>query len=178
MNTPRFQPVPVNAGGPAPRRAGRRPGWLALLACGLLAAPAWAGGDRLVARSPAPPAFQQECGACHLAYPPALLPAASWQRLMDGLPQHFGTDASLDAATRQEIGAWLAAHAGTFKKVAREGTPPQDRISRANWFVREHHEVDAATWSRPAIKSASQCSACHTQAEQGDFSERQIRIPR
>jgi hypothetical protein len=28
-----------------------------------------------------------------------MLPAASWQRLMGNLPRHFGTDASLDAAT-------------------------------------------------------------------------------
>ena len=57
------------------------------------------------------PKYQQECAACHLAYPPGLLPAASWQRLMGNLPQHFGTDASLDPATVKEIGQWLQAHA-------------------------------------------------------------------
>ena len=55
-------------------------------------------GARL-AQAPALPKYQQECAACHLAYPPGLLPAASWQRLMSNLPRHFGTDASLDAAT-------------------------------------------------------------------------------
>ena len=35
-------------------------------------------------------AYTQECAACHLAYPPGLLPAASWQRLMGGLGKHFG----------------------------------------------------------------------------------------
>jgi hypothetical protein len=43
--------------------------------------------------------FRAECGSCHLAYPPGLLPAASWQRIMIRLEGHFGDDASLDPAT-------------------------------------------------------------------------------
>ncbi len=123
-------------------------------------------------------AYQQECAACHMAYPPGLLPAASWQRLMANLPRHFGTDASLDAATLQALSADLASHAGSFKKVARDpAPPPEDRISRAPWFVREHDEVRAATWKRQAIGSAANCAACHGNAAQGSFSEREIRIP-
>ena len=125
------------------------------------------------------PKYQQECAACHIAYPPGLLPAASWQRLMSRLPQHFGTDASLDAATTKELSDWLKAHAGTSKRVRRDPTPPpEDRISRAGWFAREHDEIPAKTWRLAAVKSASNCAACHTQAEQGDFSEHNIRIPR
>lgn len=123
-------------------------------------------------------AYQQECAACHLAYPPGLLPAASWQRLMANLPRHFGTDASLDAATLQALSAYLASNAGSFKKVARDpAPPPEDRISRAPWFVREHDEISAATWKRKAIGSAANCAACHSNAAQGSFSEREIRIP-
>ena len=51
------------------------------------------------APQPLLPTYRQECSACHLAYPPGMLPAASWQRLLSGLPRHFGTDASLDPAT-------------------------------------------------------------------------------
>lgn len=125
------------------------------------------------------PAYAQECGACHLAYPPGLLPAASWQRLSANLSRHFGTDASLDAATRQSIESWLVAHAGTARKVSRDPTPPpEDRITRAPWFQREHREVPAAAWSRPAVKSPANCNACHPRADQGEFNERDIRIPR
>jgi len=131
------------------------------------------------ARVPLLPKYRQECGACHVAYPPGLLPAASWQRLMAGLPQHFGTDASLDEATVREVSGWLAAHAGTWRKVQREAAPPpQDRITRSQWFVREHREVSAATWKLPAVKSAANCTACHTRADQGDFDEHAVRIPR
>jgi len=72
------------------------------------------------------PAYQQECAACHVAYPPTLMPAASWSRIMNNLPRHFGTDASLDPATAKEIAAWVHANAGTYKRVSEE--PPQDRV--------------------------------------------------
>jgi Dihaem cytochrome c len=127
-------------------------------------------------RVPLMPRYQQECSACHVAFPPGLLPAASWQRLMSNLPRHYGTDASLDAAAASELSAWLAANAGNTKRV--RDAPPDDRITRSAWFTREHHEVSAATWKLPAVKSASNCAACHTQADQGDFSERSVRIPR
>ena len=120
--------------------------------------------------------YQQECASCHLAYPPGMLPAASWRRLIDNLPRHFGTDASLDAASVRELAAWLAANAGTYRRV-RE-TPPDDRITSSAWFTRKHDEVPAAVWKRPAIKSAANCSACHAQADQGDFNEHTVRIPR
>jgi mono/diheme cytochrome c family protein len=152
---------------------------LAALACLLAAGPSQADGDRAAARVPLLPAYKQECAACHLAFPPGLLPAASWRRLMDNLPRHFGTDASLDAATLAQINGWLAAYAGTDRKVARDPSPPpQDRITRAAWFVREHDEVRAATWALPAVKTAANCAACHTRADQGEFRERDIRIPR
>lgn len=122
------------------------------------------------------PAYQQECAACHIAYPPGMLPAASWQRLMGNLQNHYGTDASLDAATVKQLSVWLNTHAGTYKRVS--APPPDDRITRSAWFIREHDEVPAATWKRPAVKSAANCAACHTQADQGDFRERNIRIPR
>lgn len=125
------------------------------------------------------PAYRSECGACHVAFPPALLPAASWARLMANLPTHFGSDASLDAATQKTISDWLAAHAGSARKVRRETAPPtEDRITRAAWFVREHDEVPAAVWRRPDVRSASNCSACHRQADQGNFDEHDVRIPR
>lgn len=125
------------------------------------------------------PAYHAECAACHMAYPPGMLPAASWQRLMGNLPRHFGSDASVDPATLKTLSDHLVANAGTFKKVARDPSPPpEDRISRAPWFVHEHDEVDAAVWKRKAVGSASNCVACHANAAQGSFSERDIKIPK
>lgn len=126
------------------------------------------------------PKYQQECAACHFAYPPGMLPAASWERLMNNLPKHFGTDASLDPATLKEISSWLTAHAGAYKKVREQGRqpPPEDRITLSAWFVREHREVAAEVWKRPSVGRASNCAACHTTAAEGRFGERDIRIPK
>jgi hypothetical protein len=150
----------------------------ALIAIAALLASAHAAyaDDGRVTRVPLLPKYQQECASCHLAYPPGMLPAASWRRLIDNLPHHFGTDASLDAASVKELAAWLAANAGTYRRV-REA-PPDDRITSSAWFTRQHDEVPAAVWKRPAIKSAANCSACHAQADRGDFNEHTVRIPR
>ncbi len=137
---------------------------------------AHADGDRRALAAPPPPTYTQECGACHVAFPAGLLPAASWQHLMAGLTRHYGVDASLDAATTRELTAWLSTHAGSGKR-AREA-PPEDRITRSAWFLREHREVSTAAWQRPAIKSPSNCSACHAGADRGDFDEDAVRIPR
>ena len=75
-----------------------------------LFATAYADGGRMSPRQVLP-AYQQECGSCHVAYPASLLPASSWQRIMLGLDQHYGSDASLDADTTRQIGAWLQQHA-------------------------------------------------------------------
>lgn len=142
----------------------------------LAAGPAHADDDRRLRPSTPLPAYTQECGSCHVAFPPALLPAESWQRLMKNLPTHFGTDASLDAATAAPITAWLLAQAGQARRTP--AAPPEDRITRGRWFVREHREVTPATWTRPAVKGPANCAACHPQADQGDFNEHRIRIPR
>ena len=111
-----------------------------------------------------------------MAFPPGLLPAASWLRIMNGLDKHYGTDASLDAATVRQISDWLQANAGTYKRVREE--PPNDRITLSNWFKRKHHEVAPDVFKRVSIKTAANCAACHAGADQGNFSEHAVRIPK
>lgn len=122
-----------------------------------------------------PPAYMQECASCHTAYPPGMLPARSWQRVMGGLERHYGTDASLDAATVQQLSVWLQAHAGTYRRVAEE--PPQDRITRSAWFERKHRKVQPLVWQLPSVRSAANCAACHTGADRGRFDDDKLRMP-
>lgn len=151
----------------APRRVAA-----GLLAAALAAPSAWA-SERSTSVALLP-RYRQECASCHVAYPPGLLPSASWQRILGGLPQHFGVDASLDPATVKELSTWLAAHAAD----GRRASPPQDRITRSTWFIREHDEVAPGVWASPAVKSPANCMACHAQADQGDFNEHHVRLPR
>ncbi|MDE2417189.1 MAG: diheme cytochrome c [Burkholderiales bacterium] len=130
------------------------------------------------ARVPLLPKYSQECSACHVAYPAGFLPAASWQRVMEGLGKHYGTDASLDEASMREISGWLKANAGTYKRVSEE--PPENRITKAAWFLRKHREgeVPANVWKRASVGSPANCAACHTNADKGNFNEHEVRIPK
>lgn len=123
------------------------------------------------------PAYQQECSSCHVAYPPQLLSAASWRAVMGGLDTHFGTDASVDPATQAALLRYLQANAGS-RDTSANGKPLL-RITETRWFVHEHsEELPRNIWRNPAVKSPSNCSACHVQAEQGNYSERTLRLPR
>jgi hypothetical protein len=126
-------------------------------------------------------AWQEECASCHIAYPPGLLSPASWQALMAGLSKHFGSDASLDAPRSKEITDFLVANASQRSSTAAAGEPLL-RVSETAWFRRKHRDghdgLSAAIWKSPAVKSAANCSACHTLADQGDYSDRNIQLPR
>lgn len=142
------------------------------LVCSIDTAPA----DRIRMPATSLKAYGQECASCHIAYPPGLLPAESWRRIMSALDKHYGTDASLDAQTAREIEQWLVANAATSKR-AREA-PPENRITRAAWFRREHREIPVNVWQRASVRSPANCNACHAGAEQGRFSEHEVRLPR
>jgi len=134
------------------------------------------------ARMPAaaPPAYQAECGSCHLAFPPGLMSANDWRQVMQRLDKHYGDNASLDAKTAAEIEAFLIRYAGSEGKYggatpAQAGEPP--RLTRTPWFVRKHREVSRADWNHPKVKSPANCAACHTRAAEGSFREREIVLP-
>jgi hypothetical protein len=146
--------------------------WI-VIGCALVAQTTM-GGERFA--TPANERWKAECGSCHVAYPPQLLPADGWRRVMAGLERHFGTDASLDAAASTEIGAFLEVHAASGRRAS--AAAGKLRITETAWFVREHDEVPPAAWKSAAVRSAANCAACHADAEQGGFRERNVRIPR
>ena len=120
--------------------------------------------------------YTSECGSCHIPYPPALLPAGSWQTLLNGLDKHFGTDATVDAKALAALRAYLDQNGGRGRRANAE--PAVLRITETGWFRHEHNEVPAATWKSAQVKSPANCPACHTGAADGDYSERGIRLPR
>ncbi len=119
-------------------------------------------------------AMQAECGSCHVAYPAQLLPRAAWGVVLGNLDRHYGVDASLDDATLAAVSRQFAAPKGA--PAAPGAALP--RITTATWFRDEHDEVSAATWRRPAVRSAANCDACHPRAASGDFEEDRVSIPR
>jgi hypothetical protein len=112
--------------------------------------------------------YAKECGACHVAYPPAFLPAGAWRRLMAGLDRHFGQDAALDEAARARLERWVLGGAGA---------EPPLRITEQGWFREEHRELPPGAAARPSIRSMASCTACHAGAARWDFDEDRVRIP-
>lgn len=135
--------------------------------------------DKLLMPVDAPPAFQTECASCHLAFPPALLAAADWKRVMAVLDKHYGDNASLDDKTRRLIEEFLVKNSGDSKKVGAGRTAPNElpRLTATAWFKRKHHEVAPADWHHAKVKSPANCAACHTRAAEGSYREREIVKP-
>jgi cytochrome b len=131
------------------------------------------------------PLWRKECGDCHLAFHPTLLPARSWQKMMAEQDKHFGESLGLDDATLKVITRFLvdnAAEAG-LSEPARKinasvpvGDTPQHIVETRYW-KRKHDEIDAAYWKDPKIKSKINCGACHLDAEQGTFEDSGMRLP-
>jgi hypothetical protein len=115
--------------------------------------------------------YRKECGACHLAFPPSMLPAESHRRTMAGLDRHFGQNAELDAPVRDRLERWLVANAG-------DGGGAALRITEQPRFRREHREVRREVWARPSVGSPANCAACHGGAQDWDFDEDRVKIPR
>jgi hypothetical protein len=120
--------------------------------------------------------WQAECGSCHIAYSPGLLPAESWRKVMSGLDKHFGSDASLSPQENRVITDFLVNNASNRWRAP---TAPI-RITETAWFQSKHgsHEIRPEVWKRASVKSPANCAACHPGAAKGDFEEDRIRIPR
>jgi len=127
------------------------------------------------------PVYLEECGSCHMAYPPGLLPPDGWRAIMGGLSDHFGDDAGLDSATRSRLEDYLqrASVTGAYHKLRRNRVDPApQRITRLPYFVREHDEIPSRfVRGNDKVNSLSQCNACHREAERGLFDEDDIVIP-
>lgn len=130
--------------------------------------------------------WKAECSSCHMAYHPGLLPERSWKKMMAGLDKHFGENASLDAPTRDEITRFLVLNSADKSDNRRSSRINQSipatatplRITETAYFTSKHDEISPTTFKRKSIGSAANCIACHKGAEQGNFSESQVKIPR
>lgn len=108
--------------------------------------------------------WKEECSACHIAFPPGLLQAESWIKIMQELDEHFGVNASLTASENKEIAEFLVNNASTRWRSLKAPS----RISEAAWF-KKNHSLHEGAWKDPKVKSASNCLACHKNSDHGDF---------
>lgn len=136
---------------------------------------------------PAGKTYVEECGSCHTAFAPGLLPIRSWHKMMNELADHFGEDASLDEphyfAILKELetlaadGNYADMRMRRISAAIPPDTQPQ-RISDTAFFRHTHDEVPGEVWKRKRIATPSNCIACHLRANEGSYNEREVRIPR
>lgn len=131
------------------------------------------------------PAYRSTCGGCHFLYPPELLPAASWEKIVNQLDKHFGEPVPIDPQSKEVIGKFLAENgadrssaekSGKIIKSLGEKTPL--RITEIPYIQRKHRGIKPEVLNRKTIGSLANCIACHTTAEQGNFNEGYVTIPK
>jgi len=129
--------------------------------------------------------YSVECGSCHFLYFPGLLPEKSWIKLM-GQTGHFGEELGLDEAVKAEITGYLVANSADknmqtewSSKIMRSlGTLAPVKITEVPYITRKHGKIKREVFSRPSVKTLSNCGACHRTGAEGDFEEDGVKIPR
>ncbi len=132
--------------------------------------------------------YQDECGSCHFAYQPGLLPTKSWEKLLtpEALGNHFGDHAELDKDTLAAIYNYATKNAAdkSFHKRSRKiaqataNVEPPLRITEVRYIKRKHRDIpENMIKGNKEVKSLSYCDACHTQAVKGVFDEDSVNIP-
>ena len=122
---------------------------------------------------------KEECGSCHLAFAPSMLPASSWKLMMGNLKNHFGDDATVDPDIAAKITAYLVSNAadtggrrysGKLMRGVSDTNAPL-RITELPKWVREHRKVPDWEWTHKDVRTRANCTACHVDAERGYYDE-------
>lgn len=132
--------------------------------------------------------YQDECGSCHFAYQPGLLPTKSWEKLLtpEALSNHFGVNAELDKDMLPIIHDYAIEHAAdkSFHKRSRKiaqataNMEAPTRITEVRYIKRMHRKIpNKMIKENKEVKSLSNCDACHTQASRGVFDTDTVNIP-
>lgn len=127
----------------------------------------------------ADPVVKEECGSCHLAFAPSMLPASSWQRMMANLKDHFGDDATVDDALKAKITDYLVKNAADtggqrYGDKLLRGVSPSNaplRITELPKWLREHRKVPDWEWRHKDVRTRANCVACHGEAERGYYED-------
>lgn len=139
--------------------------------------------------SPALPTSAQwteECGGCHLAYHPSLLPVRAWHALLAQQADHFGEDLVLDADVIASLQAFALAHAAeqgeseAAMKIAASTVAADSplRITETEYWRRKHADIVETAWKTASVHGKGDCGACHYDAEAATFEDSAMRIPR
>ncbi len=129
--------------------------------------------------------YKDQCGACHFVYQPALLPSASWEKILADLEDHFGESVDLEDEAKKEILMYLKSNAAETSAAKRAvkimqslGNQVPIRITDIPYIRKKHMGIPPDFLNNKAIGSQANCAACHTTAESGLYDDDNVRIPR
>lgn len=132
--------------------------------------------------------YEDECSSCHYAYPPGLLPAASWQKLLApaALAKHFGENIEMKENLRAELLDYAVKNSADKASAKRsqkivasigDGAAPE-RITEVAYIRRKHQDIpEKLIKGNPKVVALSQCDTCHTAAKSGSLDDDSVLIP-
>ena len=130
--------------------------------------------------------YIKECGSCHFAYQPGLLPSNSWNKIISNLENHFNSDASLTADNLVTLSKYLNDNSAEknmqYKRSNKivsslvSGQIP-DSISTTPYMIKKHSEIKKDLITQAEVKGLFNCIACHKTADKGIYGEKDINIP-
>ena len=134
---------------------------------------------------PSDPVYAKECGSCHTAFSPELLPARSWQKVMATLGDHFGESAQVEPTVAARITEYLTHHAADdatneqsvgIMHSLRPGDAPT-RITEVPYIAGLHAAaLDPVRGGNPRPRTLAECSACHVNVARGSYIDRRYSV--
>jgi hypothetical protein len=133
------------------------------------------------------PTYLKECGSCHFAYSPGLLPARSWELQMQRLNSHFGESLNLRAEVVSRLRSYLVENAADRSQYA-GSMVFMERLDPAKTplrvvdmpHMRTNHRVILEVLkvnARVKVRSLVNCNGCHQRADEGSFGHEEVLVP-
>jgi len=139
--------------------------------------------------------YYTECGACHKPYPPFMLPKSSWERVKDGLKNHFGEEISptmkkgenrISLNDQTVIFNYLNKNSADNNtreisvKVMQSlnGARGRKSITKIQYWKDVHAHIPQKVFKSKKVKRKANCFACHKNFEKGMLEDIDIEIPK
>ncbi len=131
------------------------------------------------------PILATECGDCHIVFPAYLLPAKSWEIIMDTPEDHFGDELDLEEEDAKVIRNYLVKHSGENStreaavKLLKSIKNKKDVISivSAPYWKKTHENIPSKVFKLKEVDSKYSCDSCHPDILYGNINDDCITIP-
>ena len=140
------------------------------------------------------PIYYEECGACHKPYPPFMLPDTSWDRIQEGLKNHFGerispdhnkSDNRISLNEQTVIFNYLKKYSADKStreisvKVMKslDGARGRKSITKIKVWKEIHSNIPRHLFKSKKVKRKANCWACHKNFDEGMIEDVDIELP-